>query len=142
MVGVRQPFSIDHGSRAITSILSHWYSGSVAFTSASSASSAASTLVRTAGSSRLPRKFSSSTTRPNGADWPTPETMAISIMGCALSWFSTGTGAMNLPLLVLNSSFTRPVIFSSPSGRRSHRSPVRKKPSSVNDSAVSSGCLK
>jgi hypothetical protein len=81
MVGVRQPFSIDHGSRAITSILRPWYSGSVAFTSASSAPSAASTSARTAAWSRLARRSSLSTTRPNGAGWPTPETMAISIIG-------------------------------------------------------------
>jgi hypothetical protein len=52
-----------------------------------------------------------------------------------------GAGATYLPLAVLNSSLARPVIFSMPSARCSPRSPVRKKPSSVNEAAVSSGCL-
>ena len=73
--------------------------------------------------------------------WPEPATQHSSMSPERLSRFSIGTGATYLPLLVLKSSLTRPVIMSRPSSSITPRSPVLRKPSAVNDSRVSSGSL-
>ena len=59
----------------------------------------------------------------------------------ALNWPSIADGAMYLPPDVLTRSFLRSVIVRYPSASSSPTSPVRKKPSSVNAAAVSSGRL-
>ena len=70
--------------------------------------------------------------RPIGCSRLAPVTQQASTAACIMSLSSMGAGATYLPLLVLNRSFTRPVIFRLPAASRTPLSPVRNQPSSVN----------
>ena len=78
---------------------------------------------------------------PSG--WPrfAPVTQQASTALCITSLSSMGAGVTYLPLLVLNRSFTRPLMRSPPSASSTPLSPVRSQPSAVNVLRVCSGSL-
>ena len=79
----------------------------------------------------------------SASGWPrlAPVTQQASMALCMTSLSSMGAGATYLPLLVLNRSFTRPVILRLPSASSAPLSPVLSQPSSVIACLVSSGSL-